>query len=381
MRIGISVLTHAGQNIWENGLGQNVFHLARLLRTLPFVEDVLLLNCGDQSCLPGDVEADGAGFRLIAPRDATDLIDVAIEMAGGLDVSWLDHLRAQGKKVVYHCCGQPYTALIEPTIFGGGGYFSRSERCDEIWTLPRDRGFHRMLESLYRCPVYDVPYLWAPEFLERRAASLRGDHGIEFGYRPQPRKDYTFRALRVAVLEPNISVTKVCSIPMLICDAAFRTNEDAVAELHLLNTIQMKDHPTFVHLANSLDLTKNGKVRFEQRHDFAGYMSQFGDAVVTHQWQHDQNTLYLDALYGGYPLIHNSSWLGAAGYYYPDSDIPGGACRLIEASRNHDENFYTYRRSATQFLGTLNPLHTTNLAAYARSLLRLTSVRDRGATC
>ncbi|WP_322084017.1 DUF2827 family protein [Burkholderia sp. BCC1972] len=38
MRIGISVFTHAGLNVWENGLGQNVFYLARLLRTLPFVE-------------------------------------------------------------------------------------------------------------------------------------------------------------------------------------------------------------------------------------------------------------------------------------------------------------------------------------------------------
>ncbi|WP_260464056.1 DUF2827 domain-containing protein [Burkholderia sp. Bp8963] len=375
------MLTHAGQNIWENGVGQNVVYLARLLRALPFVDEVLLLNCGDQSSLPGDVEADGTGFRLIAPRDATDLIDVAIEMAGGLDVGWLDHLRAKGKKVVYHCCGQPYTALIEPTIFGTSGYFSRSERCDEIWTLPRDRCFRRMLESLYRCPVYDVPCLWEPEFLERRAASLRRDHAIEFGYRPRLRKEYTFRSLRVAVLEPNISVTKVCSIPMLICDSAFRANEDAVAELHLLNTIQIKDHPTFVHLANSLDLTKQGKVRFEQRHDFAGYMSQFGDAVVTHQWQHDQNTLYLDALHGGYPLIHNSAWLESVGYYYPDSDIPSGACRLVEASRNHDENFDCYRRSATAFLARLSPLHAMNLDAYARSLLRLTSVRDRGTTC
>src|SRR5579863_5538608 len=152
MRIGISVLTHAGQSIWENGLGQHVFFLAHLLRSLPFVGEVLLFNCGDQSRLPDDLEEEGgAGFRLIAPRDATDLIDVAIEMAGGLDASWLDHLRAKGKKVVYHCCGQPYAALVEPSIFGTAGYFSRIERCDEIWTLPRDRCFHRMFESLYRC--------------------------------------------------------------------------------------------------------------------------------------------------------------------------------------------------------------------------------------
>lgn len=45
----------------------------------------MLLNRGDQSCLPDDVESEGAGFRLIAPREAVDLIDVAIEMAVGLE--------------------------------------------------------------------------------------------------------------------------------------------------------------------------------------------------------------------------------------------------------------------------------------------------------
>jgi Protein of unknown function (DUF2827) len=377
MRIGISILTHGAQNIWENSLGQNVFYLAHLLRGLPFVEDVLLLNCGDQPHLPDGVDENSVGFRLVAPRDATDLIDVAIEMAGGLDANWLDHLRAKGKKVVYHCCAQPYTTLIEPTIFGTPGYFLRVGRCDEIWTLQRDCCFHRMLESLYRCPVFDVPHLWAPDFIEHRAATLQRDHQIQFGYLPQLRREYTLRPLRVAVLEPNTSVTKSCSIPMLICDSAFRANEDSVAELHLLNTIQMKDHPTFVHLANSLELTKQRKVRFEQRHDFAGYMSQFGDAVVAHQWQHDQNTLYLDALYGGYPLIHNSRWLGSAGYYYAESDISQGAERLIEAARNHDESFDFYRRTASEFLATLNPLHAANQTAYARSLLRLTSARER----
>ncbi|MFD2781245.1 DUF2827 family protein [Novosphingobium pokkalii] len=48
MRIGISIITHAGQNIWNNGIGQHVYHLATLFRHLPFVEAVYLLNCGDQ---------------------------------------------------------------------------------------------------------------------------------------------------------------------------------------------------------------------------------------------------------------------------------------------------------------------------------------------
>jgi len=70
MRIGISVLTFEGQNIWSNGLGQNVFHLGRVLQSIPFVTDVVLLNCGDQATLS---EAAAPGFqtlRLVKPREA-----------------------------------------------------------------------------------------------------------------------------------------------------------------------------------------------------------------------------------------------------------------------------------------------------------------------
>ena len=68
MRIGISVLTHSGQSIWENGLGQNILFFARLLRGLPFVTDVVLLDCGDQKRLPPDADGLLPGLRLIPKR-------------------------------------------------------------------------------------------------------------------------------------------------------------------------------------------------------------------------------------------------------------------------------------------------------------------------
>jgi hypothetical protein len=369
MRIGISVLTHAGQNIWENGLGQNVFHLARLFRALPFVEDVILLNCGDQAALAPEAAPGAPDFRLVPPREATDLIDVAIELAGGLDVEWLDHIRARGKQVVFHSCGQPYAALIEPTVFAKPGFFSRADRCDEIWVLPKDAVFMPMLGALHRCPVFEVPFVWTGEFLQRRAEAL-AELGFSFGFKPKP-ADAPPRALRAAIFEPNISVTKASSVPMLICDVAYRRNPQAIAGMSVLNTVQMKEHPTFNFLANSLDLVKHGKATFEQRHDFAGFMAQYGDLVVAHQWRNPQNILHLDALYGGYPLVHNTPWLGEAGYYYPDSDIEAGAEQLLAAWAGHDENFDSYQSRAGRFLASLNPLNAANQSDYARRLLYL----------
>lgn len=376
MRVGISILTHEGQSVWENGLGQNVYFLAQLLRASPAVTDVLLINCGNQSSLPAEAEPLLGGLRLVPAREATHLIDVAIEMSGGLDVEWLDYIRALGKKVVFLCCGQPYVGLIESTIFKHRGYFSRAQRCDEVWVLPKDRTFVPMLEALHRCPVFQVPYIWDPVFIARRSQQVENSGG-SFGYRPLDRNEGAPRSLRVAIFEPNISVVKCFMIAALACDTAFRREAGAVERLDLLNTVQMQEHPTFDFLRRSFALQASDKVKLEGRHDFAGYMSQFADAVISHQWQNDQNFLYLDALYGGYPLIHNSPWLKAHGYYYPDFDVQAGASALLRAAHEHDALHADYVRNAHAFLSTLSPFEPSNSAAYLNRLLRLSATTRR----
>ncbi|MGU8077151.1 DUF2827 family protein [Burkholderia pyrrocinia] len=379
MRIGISILTHAGQSVWENGLNQNVFFLAQLLRTLPMVDEVVLLNCGDQTSVMPEAQTAAAGFPLLRPHEALDRIDLIIEMGGALPLEWLDYARALGKQVVFMCCGQPYVALIEPSIFKRDGYFARPQRCDEVWILPKDRAFKPMLETLHRCPVWEVPFLWDPVFVETRMAVVAAA-GFQFGYQPRrPAKGP--RALRTAIFEPNISVVKNSLIPMLIGEHAYRLEPESVAALHVLNSVQMKTHPAFVYWVKSMHLYSDEKVHLDHRHDVVGYISQFADAVISHQWCNDQNILYLDVLYGGYPLIHNSPWLSKVGYYYPNAGIAAGAQCLQEAAHHHDEHYDAYLRDARRFWEQLSPTETANGSAYAQRLLHLCANTRRRLTC
>ena len=158
---------------------------------------------------------------------------------------------------------------------------------------------------------------------------------------------------------------------MLVCDEAFRASPTHIDAMHVLNTLHFKDHPTLLYLANSLDLVKQHKAVFQGRHDFAGYMVQHADAVVAHQWQNDQNYSYLDALYGDYPLIHNSPWLRDAGYYYPDFNTLEGAEQLLLAASEHDNQPYHYRSQAAKVIAAVNPFAHDNLQNYARRLLHL----------
>jgi hypothetical protein len=368
MRIGISMVSYEGHSIWSNGLGQNIVFLAELFKRLPFVESVDLIDVGSLNALPQEVDAAGKQLRIITQNDATDAVDVVIEMGGALDVGWLDLMRSRGRKVAYHVCGQPYLGLTEAAVFEKGGSMSRPDRCDEIWLLSKDADSAPLMRTLHRCETFEVPYIWHPQFLDARIAHV-AEHGYHFGYRT--RAEAGTQSLRVGIFEPNISVQKTASIPMLICEEAYRANRESIARMVALNTFHMKDHPTLLYLANSLDLVRDHRALFEGRHDVVAFMAMHGDAIVSHQWANDQNYLYLDALYGSYPLIHNSPWLRDAGYYYPDFDAQEGGRQLLRALAEHDANLDDYRQRARQVMDTVNPFNQVNLDAYAQRLMHL----------
>jgi hypothetical protein len=376
MRVGISVITHAGQNIWENGIGQNVFFLARLLRGLPGVESVILINCGDQETVPPQAATEAAEFPLMRAREATDLIDIVIEMAGALDPEWVDYVRARGKKVAFMACGHPYGRITEPNVFARGGFASRPDRFDEIWILPMFGQYAPMLRTIHRCGVFVTPYIWSPLFLEKSIAAHRGETAA-FGFDPACLADGG--GLRAAIFEPNISVTKAGVIPMLICDEAYRRVPRSVREVKVLNTLHMVEHTTFNFLANSLEIVRAGKALFLSREEFAPFMAGNADLVVSHQWENDQNYLYLDALYGGYPLVHNSPWLFEYGYYYPGFDVDTGAAQVLAAAASHVDNLVTYAARARSLIAGLDPAAGANREAYARRLLHLWPASGRSA--
>ena len=232
-----------------------------------------------------------------------------------------------------------------------------------------------MMRTLNRCSVHIAPFIWQSYFLDRRIEEVASITGIRYGYKPREVDKGGRRAgLRVVTFEPNISVVKTSSIPMLLCDEAYRADASSVQMLHALNTLHMTTHPTMLYLANSLDLVKQHKAVFLGRHDIVGYMAQHADAVVSHQWQNDQNYSYLDALYGNYPLIHNSPWLrdlAGAGYYYPGFDAAEGGRQLRVAAQTHDAQLDDYRVRAQRTFEAVDPFSRTNLDGYATLLLRL----------
>ncbi|KVL10114.1 DUF2827 domain-containing protein [Burkholderia sp. MSMB1826] len=364
LAVGISLFARDGQAIWENGIHQNIAFLAMMLKRSDRVGPVYFLNGGDANALPAGLDLDGLNVPLVKPTDVTHELDVVIEMGAQLPVEWMRYMKVLGTKIVACYVGHTYSGVTETPIFDKpSGHIFNGTQFDEVWVLEKSQKIDvPLLRTLARAPVYTIPHLWSTYFLDRRIAALKSE-GMMFGYRTGR------RPWRLATLEPNISVVKSCHYPMLTCDEFYRRHPDAVQHLFVVNSMHMKAHPTFVHFANSLDLVRQHKATFEPRIDLPGFMARHADAVVSHHWENGQNYLYYDVLYGGYPLIHNSTLIGDAGYYYPDFDSAAGGRALLEAWLHHDERLDDYRAKAGRLLQSVSIDNPANLDAFVSRLV------------
>jgi len=370
LNIGISVMATSGANIWNNGLNQNLAFLLMLLRGCPQVGNIWLLNGGDTEELPPALEFHSLGAKLVRPHEVTYQLDMVIEMGAQLPLEWLRRVHAQGTRVVLFMVGSLTLDMAHQAVFDRpGGMVLNGAPWDEVWILPQHaRTSAPMLRTVTRAPVIVMPHLWAPTFVDPSIALMQAG-GWRFGFQPGRRG----RPWRVAMFEPNLGVVKASFIPMLICEEAYRRQREAVSLMLVVNSFHMKEHATFNRMAANLDLTRDHKATYEPRLVFVECMAQQQvDAVVAHHWECGLNYAYYDALYGGYPLVHNSEFLQAAGQgiYYPEFRATEGAGALLRAWEQEPGFWEGYRRSALMFLKGLAPENPMNRQAFAARLRR-----------
>ena len=79
-----------------------------------------------------------------------------------------------------------------------------------------------------------------------------------------------------------------------------------------------------------------------------------------------------DALYGGYPFIHNSKLLPkGVGYYYDQFDAFEGAKVLLDVIDNHDKHHDEYVQRVNEYLDSQLPTNPINIYLYEKELKRL----------
>jgi hypothetical protein len=373
INVGVTISVNEGGSMWDSGLNQNLVFLLILLRQIPEVGKIYMLNGGSAEKLPPSMAFD-TEVPLVRAQDVTHDLDLIIEVGASMPIEWMRHQRALGTSIVTLFVGHVYSGQAENPMFGlSGGPAFIGTPWNEIWTLPQHmKTSGPLLRTIGRVPVREMPHIWSPMFVQQHIDTVTKS-GVQFGFQPKPGV-----AWRVAIFEPNISVVKNCFIPMLVCDQAYRQNSESIGHMMVMNTFFMKDHPTFNRLAVNLDLTRDSKASYEPRLAFVECMAHHKiDAVVAHQWECGLNYAYYDALFGGYPLIHNSEFLEAdgIGIYYPGFEAVAGAQAFIDAWQKDPAFWASYRSKAAAYLQKLAPEHPRNVSFYRDRILSLVGER------
>jgi len=371
--VGITIFVGASGDLglYENGLRQNAFFLFNLFRSSPNCARAYLLNHGDGE--PAGIP-DGLG---LAPGDIvrTDQVlaqlDFVIVLGAAIDARTAEALRSKGCRIIGYRGGNGIVISMEAIIANpprndAERYFDR-EFFDVLWMTPQHIHTYRSYcETIYRCPVIEVPQVWQPLFLQRRAGSLQQP----FGYRPGSARK------RIGILDPNITVMKTSHMPMLVCEAAFRQRPDLFQAVYVTNAIQFIENEHFNSLASRMEMFRAKIATVEPRFLAADFLAHHADAVVTHHWENGLNYLYYDVLSGDYPLVHNSEFLAEFGYYYEGFDAEAGGEALLRALTGHDARLDEYHRDSRRLLDRVDALAPHNIALHEKLLLETPDTRS-----
>jgi hypothetical protein len=241
-------------------------------------------------------------------------------------------------KVVGYKCGNSYVNDMEDILFKARDTYNNLNRydtkLDALWYVPQQKqNNHDYFSILHRIESQAIPFVWDPMFLE---GDLKLVPDAFYAPTDQPK--------RVAIFEPNINIVKYSVPSVLAIEHAYRQRPDLIGFMYVSNTNHLLDINLFKSMMNQMEIVKDKKAQFTSRYKIVHYLKTNTDIVMSHQWANPLNYLYLDAVYLGYPLVHNAEMFADVGYYYEDFNLKQAASQIINAAENHDANLEEYKK-------------------------------------
>jgi len=345
----LATATITEDNVFANGLFQNVFVLYRMFDAMGYAPILFVNNLPTSlTNIPGPLRSCRMiTVETVAKEPIRNLLCL-IEIGMSFDPSVRRMIQILGGKRYKLYLGNILNIDIETPMFYPSNYFPHHVvgELDAIWTSP-----HYAQHAEYASYINHVkppaaienmiaPYVWDPCFVDRDKP-IRWEPGPEV----------------LVIMEPNISFQKTALVPLLIAKAAGKA---AV----VVNGDRLKQIPHFVENV----LPSLGPVELLPRMDIRSVMSMCPSATfLLHNINNEFNYMTLELMWAGFPVIHNSpSWAGF-GYSYSGSDISGAVERLKQTA-NHASRKETYAAHAATIAWRYSPYNPVVQAAWNRLL-------------
>ncbi|MEM7408461.1 MAG: DUF2827 family protein [Pseudomonadota bacterium] len=278
--------------------------------------------------------------------DALLFISTNLKPDDPLSQPFYARLRRQGIKIASMLCGNYFYLLQEQFVLGMHAQNNLRDTLanpyiDEFWALETYRNHAGFMRALVGPRLRILPYCWSDQIMRRYCERHDRDAQNNSGRRG---------GLRIVVAEPNLSLHKTATVPLLIADGIMRARgvDAPPAKVMLLGGQNLR-HDV---LAPFLEAYRAERVETYGRLNVFDVLAELKEKdhpvlIVSHHMDNGLNFLQFETVTLGYPVVHNSRQLRDTGGYYQDFDIEGAVDRGLallsesaadSAQRKRDES-------------------------------------------
>eukprot|EP00049_Salpingoeca_infusionum_P005233 m.89574 g.89574 ORF g.89574 m.89574 type:complete len:423 (+) comp12901_c0_seq2:1-1269(+) len=302
----------------------------------------------------------------MAQQPGTKQYDAAIDM-GGITQEELDALHAVGTKVAVLPFRNTFDAVGEKIIYEVNtttGMF-QAQGYDAIIAFPQTLRVIHFLQLAYGTMVaFKAPTIWSPTYFRN---TIGGEDRLFYSAKEPSDK-------MVSTFHENRHLTDNAALAMSIIELLFRQAPESFKSAYITSASHLttqKHMKNFV--LNSLLVYKASKMTFEQQYDTPWFLSHYTDVVLAAQIDDYPADYMFEALYGGFPLVHNHPELKDCGYYFEDLDGTTAVHQLEIALTHHDSSMDRYNQQARQCVKKVLPTTIENIKTWSAIISQLMS--------
>jgi len=342
----IGILIHNKANLFANGITQNAYFYKVCFDGAGIHCDLV---CNETNPAPFGHN----NIKVISLNENFPWADyrAIISVSRALSETHYKECQSHNVRVIAFTCGNNFISnldgfLHKPML----GPPRRTKSYDEAWIIPsfyEQKEYNRIWCDI---PTYSVPHLWSPRLLEHRSKQLEGIAADKLLWKEKPNT----AQIVIASLDANQMYSKTSIVPLIAGEYIYMRNPSIVKHFFLANRPNNSYADEYIGQLTIPVISNKGYKEIDQMICALNNDDSF-PILVFHQMHHSLNYLYYEAMYYGFPFVHNSSILKHVGYYYEGCDIEACAEAILRAHRMHTKQWETMREANMEYLRGIDP--------------------------
>ncbi len=271
--VQIGITTKCDENLFGNGLNQNVWFLYRLLKGAGY--DVNLVSESSKHAGKKLITQDILTWKADNIKD----YDMVMECAFALENKTAQSLIDAGGVRIGVQYGNRLLIDVENMLFKPDNSGIGKKNIHEIWCSPHFEFSIPALEILEKTEMHVCPYIWSPDVVTNAYITHKAD----------PFFKPSTNIKNISFFEPNLNIVKSCMIPCIIVEDLYNRKPELVGDVYNFGSLKLAKHKTFTTMLSKLNIKKDRKISFEGRYKLVWALhKEFAGTIVSH---HSMNGL------------------------------------------------------------------------------------------